>query len=86
MLNLKVNDPLKQLGKQALVVPAQWRKVVLSTSHESPLAGHFGHRKTDLRLREHFFGHQSQRMFETFDDLVMCVKRWDQQEECLKFL
>ena len=28
----------------------------MSTSRESPLAGHFGHRKTDLRLREHFFG------------------------------
>ena len=36
-------------------MPAQCRKLVLSTSHESPLAGYFGHRKTDLRLRKHFF-------------------------------
>ena len=50
------SDSVKQLGKQALVVSAQCQKVVLSTSHESSLAGHFGHRKTDLlRLREHFF-------------------------------
>ena len=34
---------------------AQCRKVVLSTSHESPLTAHFGHCKTNLRLREHFF-------------------------------
>ena len=80
------SDSVKQLGQQALVVPAQCRKVVLSTSHESPLAGHFGHRKTDLLLREHFSGHQSQRMLETSVDRVMCVKRWDQKEECLKFL
>ena len=31
----------------------------VSTSHESPLAGHFGHRKTDLRLCEHFSGRLS---------------------------
>ena len=49
------SNSIKQLGKQALVVPAQCRKVVLSTSHELPLAGHFGHRKTDQRLREHLF-------------------------------
>ena len=49
------SDSVKQLGKQALVVPAQCRIVVLSTSHESPLAGPFGHRKTDLQLREHLF-------------------------------
>ena len=43
------------LGKEALVVSAQCRKMVISTSHEAPLAGHFGHQKTDLRLRKHFF-------------------------------
>ena len=43
------------VGKQTLVVPAECRNAVLCTSHESPLAGHFGHRKTDTRLREHFF-------------------------------
>ena len=31
------SDSVKQLGKQALVVSAQCRKVDLSTSHESPL-------------------------------------------------
>ena len=45
----------RQLGKQALIGPAQCRKVVPSASHESHLAGHFGHRKTDLRLREKIF-------------------------------
>ena len=49
------SNAIKQLGKQALVVPGHCRKVVLSTSHGSPLAGHFCHRKTDLRLLEHFF-------------------------------
>lgn len=43
------------VGKRALVVPADCRQAVLKTSHESPLAGHFGHRKTDMRLRQHFF-------------------------------
>ena len=43
------------IGKQALVLPAQCRKMVLCTSQESPLTGHFCHRKTVLRLHEHFF-------------------------------
>ena len=36
-------------------MPAQCGKVVLGTTHESLLAGHFGHWKTDRRFREHFF-------------------------------
>lgn len=45
----------KVAGRMALVVPAECRRQVLSTAHESLMAGHFGHRKTELRLREHFF-------------------------------
>ena len=80
------SDSVKQLGKQALVVPAQCRKVFLSTSHESPSAGHFGIVKQTYDCESIFSGHQSQRMLQTSADRVMCVKRWDQKEECLKFL
>ena len=44
-----------EIGKKTLVVPDQCRKTVLSIAHESPLAGHFSHRKTELRVRDHFY-------------------------------
>lgn len=41
--------------KKFLVVPSDCRKFVLSLAHESPVAGHFGHRKTILRVKRDFF-------------------------------
>ena len=43
------------IGKLALVVPSECRKTVLSVAHESLMAGHFSHRKTEQRVRDHFF-------------------------------
>lgn len=43
------------VGKLTLIVLAECRNKVFVTLHESTLAGHFGHRKTSLRLNEHFF-------------------------------
>ena len=43
------------IGKLTLVVPSECRKTVLSVAHESLLAGHFSHRKTEQRVRDHFF-------------------------------
>ena len=43
------------IGRATLVVPAECRQSVLKMGHESPLAGHFGHRKTEMRIRELFF-------------------------------
>lgn len=48
----KFND---QIGRRSLVVPSEWRKLVLSLAHESPLTGHFSHRKTGIRVQEHFY-------------------------------
>ena len=48
----KVND---RVGKRSLVVPSQCRNTILSVAHESPLAGHFSHRKTESKIRDHFY-------------------------------
>ncbi|XP_045134079.1 uncharacterized protein LOC123517739 [Portunus trituberculatus] len=44
-----------KVGQQCLVVPSECRQIILSVAHESPLAGHFSHRKTELKIYEHFF-------------------------------
>ena len=43
------------IGKTSLVVPRVCRETVLQLAHESPLAGHFSHRKTDMKIRDNFF-------------------------------
>ncbi|XP_037784772.1 uncharacterized protein LOC119580748 [Penaeus monodon] len=45
----------ERVGKTSLVVPADCRKIILSLAHESPLAGHFSHRKTEIKVREQFY-------------------------------
>lgn len=42
-------------GKKYLVVPAECRRAVLTLAHESPLAGHLSHRKTGMKVGEHFY-------------------------------
>ena len=44
-----------RIGKTALVVPKECRRAVLDSAHESPLAGHFSHRKTEMKVKEDFF-------------------------------
>ena len=51
---LKSNRPDK-VGQLALVVPHKCRQTVLSVAHESPLAGHFSHRKTEMKITDHFY-------------------------------
>ena len=51
---LTSNRPDK-VGQFALVVPHKCRQTVLSVAHESPLAGHFSHRKTEMKIIDHFF-------------------------------
>ena len=41
--------------KRFLVVPADCRRQVLSTAHESPLAGHLSHRKTGKKISDQFY-------------------------------
>ena len=43
------------IGNKALIVPSECRSTILSLAHESPLAGHFSNRKTEMRVRETFF-------------------------------
>ncbi|XP_063598199.1 uncharacterized protein LOC134774732 [Penaeus indicus] len=45
----------KRVGKSSLVVPADFRKIILSLAHESPLEGHISHRKTEIKVREQFY-------------------------------
>ncbi|XP_037774039.1 uncharacterized protein LOC119570315 [Penaeus monodon] len=44
-----------RIGKMSLVVPADCRAIVTSIAHESPLAGHFSHRKTLRRVTDQFY-------------------------------
>ena len=44
-----------KIGQRALVIPAECRRIVISVSHESPLAGHFSHRKTLMRVVGQFY-------------------------------
>ena len=51
-----VKSPIpSNVGKAALIVPAECRSTVLQVAHESPLAGHFSHRKTETKLKSEFF-------------------------------
>ena len=43
------------IGKRTLVVPFECRNKVLTVAHENIFAGHFSHRKTEAKVREHFF-------------------------------
>ena len=44
-----------RVGKFTLVVPKDCRPIILSVGHENPLAGHFSHRKTTLKINDKFF-------------------------------
>ncbi|XP_076034217.1 uncharacterized protein LOC143021003 isoform X3 [Oratosquilla oratoria] len=44
-----------KVGKSTLVVPRDCCPIILSIAHESPLAGHFSHRKTELKVTEQFY-------------------------------
>ena len=42
-------------GKSFLVVPNKLRRVVLELAHDSPLSGHFSHRKTYQKVSSLYF-------------------------------
>ena len=44
-----------KVGKLVLVVPQTCRTIILSVGHENPLAGHFSHRKTGMKIGDKFF-------------------------------
>lgn len=45
----------EKVGKITLIVPLECRQIILSVAHESPLSGHFSHRKTEMKVAEQFF-------------------------------
>lgn len=45
----------QDIDRLVLLVPEKCRKAVLQVAHESPVAGHYGHRKTELKVRRDFF-------------------------------
>ena len=45
----------ENVGKLIIIPPFKCRPLILSVAHESPLAGHFSHRKTEARIRSNFF-------------------------------
>ena len=56
MYNMCIESPkLNEKGKKLLVVPLKCRLTVLNTAHENMLSGHFSARKTDLKIRDHFY-------------------------------
>lgn len=42
-------------GKLSLVVPRECRPVILRVAHEGPMAGHFSHRKTLIKIAQDFY-------------------------------
>ncbi|XP_063601511.1 uncharacterized protein LOC134777606 [Penaeus indicus] len=44
-----------EIGMKQLVVPRKFRHIILSTAHDSPVAGHFSHRKTSEKIFYKFF-------------------------------
>ena len=46
---------VSNIGKLTLVVPHKCRDTVLHVAHENLFAGHFSHRKTEAKIRDHFF-------------------------------
>ena len=50
----KRDGPDDELGKQ-IVLPALCRPAVLELAHDSPLAGHFGIKKTAIRIKRYFY-------------------------------
>ena len=45
----------EDIGKTVLVVPLKCRQYVLKLAHDSPVAGHFSHRKTQMKVFENFY-------------------------------
>ena len=54
------------VGRRTLIVPSECRSTVLSLAHESPLSGHFSHRKTELKIRETIFWPSMSRNIKTY--------------------
>ena len=51
-----VNSPNQiEINKYVLVVPAACRKLVLKTSHDLPVSGHFSHRRTEMKICDKFW-------------------------------
>ena len=43
------------MDKNCLVIPSDFRTLILRTSHDLPISGHFSHRKTYMKISELFF-------------------------------
>lgn len=48
-------DRPDKVEKSTLVAPRDCRNIILSLAHESPLAGHFYHRKTEMKVADQFY-------------------------------
>ena len=46
---------VQNVGVKTLVIPTDCRHTILSVAHESPLAGHFSHRKTERQIKINFY-------------------------------
>lgn len=45
----------RDVGHHQLVVPKSCRTLVLKLAHDAPVAGHFSHRKTEIKVAEQFY-------------------------------
>ena len=51
-----VNSPVEgEAGKILLVVPYDCRELILKLAHDIPIAGHFAHRRTELKVCDKFW-------------------------------
>ncbi|XP_042886053.1 uncharacterized protein LOC122262167 [Penaeus japonicus] len=44
-----------EIGRKQLIVPLKFKRYILATAHDSPVAGHFSHRKTSEKIFHKFF-------------------------------
>ena len=44
-----------EVGKNKLVIPSECRLIILKLSHDLPVAGHFSHRKTLMKIQDLYF-------------------------------
>ena len=47
------SDRPRKVNGLSLVVPSDYRPVILRVVHEGPLAGHFSHRKTQMKVSQY---------------------------------
>lgn len=56
LINECIESPkLSDIGRTTLIAPFECRRAILDTAHEGLLSGHFSAKKTEQKIRDHFY-------------------------------